>query len=162
MKVAANELLSHLKPLSNLFLPVDNLGGSSQKEQIKAIQNAVLEAQAVIFFPAGEVSRIQLNGVRDSKRNSGFLRFARRTNSSLLPVYIKARNSFLFYTTSAVYKPLSALLLVQEMFARKTRTISIRIGEMIPNDSLRRPEFALRTQVKVIKKHVYQVGRSKS
>jgi len=101
------------------------------------------------------------NDIQDGKWNSGFLRFARRTNSPILPVYIKARNSSLFYSASAIYKPLSALLLVQEMFAQRAHTISIRMGEMIPNDSLRRTEFTLRAQVRMIKKHIYQVGRGK-
>ena len=162
VKVVANELLSHLTPLSDLFLPVDNLGGASQKEQIKAIQNALLDEQAVIFFPAGEVSRIRPNGVRDGKWNSGFLRFARRTNSPVLPVYIKARNSSLFYGASALYKPLSMLLLVQEMFAQSARTIAIRIGEIIPNESLQRPELSPQTRVKMVKKHVYRIGKGKS
>lgn len=162
VKVVANELLSRLTPLSDLFLPVDNLGGASQKEQIRAIQHALQEEQAVIFFPAGEVSRMRPNGIRDGKWNSGFLRFARRTNSPLLPVYIKARNSSLFYGASALYKPLSALLLVQEMFAQRAHNINLRIGEMIPNDSLRQARFALRTQVRMVKKHVYRVGRGKT
>ncbi|MEN8168000.1 MAG: 1-acyl-sn-glycerol-3-phosphate acyltransferase, partial [Pseudomonadota bacterium] len=160
--VVASELLSHIEPLRRLLLPVDNLGGATQKEQIKAIQSALAEEKAVIFFPAGEVSRMRPNGVRDGKWNSGFLRFARRTHSPLLPVYIKARNSSLFYGASALYKPLSALLLVQEMFAQRARTIGIRVGEIIPNDGLRRPEIALRTQVRMIKRHVYRVGRGKS
>jgi len=161
VKVVANELLAHLPPLRDLLLPVDNLGGASQKEQIRAIQNALSKEQAVIFFPAGEVSRMRPNGVRDGKWNSGFLRFARRTNSPLLPVYIKARNSSLFYGASALYKPLAALLLVQEMFAQRARTISIRVGEMIPNDSLRLPEINHQTLVRMVKKHVYRVGRGK-
>ena len=161
VKVVANELLTHLRPLRNLLLAVDNLGGASQKEQIRAIQSALSAEQAVIFFPAGEVSRIRPNGVRDGKWNSGFLRFARRTNSPVLPVYIKARNSSLFYSASILYKPLAALLLVQEMFAQRARTIAIRVGELIPNDSLRRPEINLQTQVRMVKKQVYRVGKGK-
>ncbi|MGD8589616.1 MAG: lysophospholipid acyltransferase family protein [Chromatiales bacterium] len=161
VKVVANELLAHLRPLRDLLLTVDNLGGASQKEQIRAIQNALSEEQAVIFFPAGEVSRMRPNGVRDSRWSSGFLRFARRTNAPLLPVYIKARNSSLFYGASSLSKPMAALLLVQEMFAQRARTIAIRVGEIIPNDSLRRPEINLQTQVRMVKKHVYRLGKGK-
>jgi putative hemolysin len=161
VKVVANELLSHLEPLRDQFLPVDNLGGATQKEQIKAIQTALEEEHAVIFFPAGEVSRIRPNGVRDGKWNSGFLRFARRTHAPILPVFIKARNSSLFYGTSLIYKPLAALLLVQEMFAQRSRTIGIRIGEIIPNDNLRRPEIDQKTQVRMVKRHVYRVAKGK-
>lgn len=162
VKVVANDLLSHLEPLRSIILPVDNLNGATQKEQIKAIQQALEEEHAVIFFPAGEVSRISPNGVRDSKWNSGFLRFARRTNSAILPVYIKARNSSLFYGTSLIYKPLAALLLVQEMFNQHARTIQIRVGEVIPYDSLWRSNIDLQTQVKMVKKHVYRVAKGKN
>ncbi len=100
---------------------MDNLGSATQKEQIKAIQNALLDEQVVIFFPAGEVSRLRPNGIREGKWNSGFPRLARRTNAPLLPIYIEPRISSLFYSASALYKPLSALLLVQEMFAQRAR-----------------------------------------
>jgi len=76
----------------------------------------------VIYFPAGAVSRLRPNGVRDGRWNSGFLRFTQRAGAPILPVCIKARNSSLFYGTSMLYKPLSALLLVQEMFLQRART----------------------------------------
>ena len=66
----------------------------------------------VIIYPTGEVSRIRPNGVRDMKWKSGFLQFARRTGSPVLPVFIDAKNSTLFYSVSILYKPLAALLLV--------------------------------------------------
>lgn len=162
VKVVANELLTQLEPLRGLLLPVDNLNGASRKEQIRAVHQALAEEQAVIIFPAGEVSRLRLQGIRDRRWNSGFLRFARRANAPLLPVYIRARNSSLFYGASLLYKPLSGLLLVQEMFLQRARTISIRIGEIIPASSLCRPDIASRTLVKMVKRHLYRIGKGRN
>lgn len=160
--VVANELLSNIHPLKDLFLPVDNLDGASRKDQIRAIQEALSEEKAVIFFPAGEVSRLRPNGIRDGRWNSGFLRFAKRSNAPVLPVHIKARNSSLFYGVSALYKPLSALLLVQEMFMQKANTIGIRIGAAIPQDVVRDTHLSRRSQVRLFKRHLYRVGRGKN
>lgn len=161
VKVVANEMLWQLEPLRGLLLPVDNLQGSTQKQQIKSIQNALEDEQAVIFFPAGEVSRIRPSGVRDGKWNSGFLRFALRTQSPVLPVYIKARNSSLFYGASAIYKPLAGLLLVQEMFTQRSRTIGIRVGEPISVETLRNIGIALQGKVKMVRRHLYRIGQGK-
>jgi hypothetical protein len=54
------------------------------------------------------------------------------------------------------------LLLVQEMFFQNARTIGIRIGEIIPSASLARPDIAKRTLVKMVKRHLYRVGKGKS
>jgi putative hemolysin len=161
IKVVANELLNHLDPIKPLLLPVDNLNGATKREQIRAVNEALAAEQAVILFPAGEVSRLSPRGIRDGRWNSGFLRFARRANAPLLPVHIKARNSSLFYGMSLLYKPLSALLLVQEMFLQRTQTITIRISEIIPAASLGRPDIAKRTLVRMVKRHVYRIGRGK-
>jgi putative hemolysin len=162
IKIVVNELLTQLEPLRGLLLPVDNLNGASRKEQIRAVHEALVAERAVIIFPAGEVSRLRLNGIRDGRWNSGFLRFAQRANAPVLPVYIEARNSSLFYGTSLLYKPLSALLLVQEMFFQHARIINIRVGEIIPITSLTRQEIANRTLVKMVKRHLYRVGKDKS
>lgn len=160
VKVVANDLLLNLEPMRPLLLPVDNLNGASQKDQIKAIHEALDKEQAVIVFPAGEVSRLRPNGVRDGRWNSGFLRFARRANAPVLPVYIKARNSALFYGTSMLSKALSMLLLVQEMFGQNARTIRMKVGEIIPYANLRR-DVSNRTLVRMVKKHLYQVGKQR-
>ncbi|MCP5141152.1 MAG: GNAT family N-acetyltransferase [Chromatiales bacterium] len=160
VKVVANDLLTHLPPMRPLLLPVDNLNGATQKEQIKAIHEALDKEQAVIFFPAGEVSRLRPVGIRDGRWNSGFLRFARRADAPVLPVYIKARNSALFYGTSMISKALSALLLVQEMFSQESRTIRMKVGEIIPAANLRR-DVSNRALVRMVKKHLYRVGKGR-
>ncbi|MCU7916319.1 MAG: 1-acyl-sn-glycerol-3-phosphate acyltransferase [Candidatus Thiodiazotropha sp. (ex Gloverina cf. vestifex)] len=89
IRVVANDLLSALEPLGDLLLPVDNLGGGSSRKGIKRVYAALEREELVIVFPAGEVSRLRPNGVRDVHWKSGFLQFVRRTASPLLPIFIR-------------------------------------------------------------------------
>lgn len=133
VKIVANRVLNNMTPLQSLFHAVPVL---SKKDSLKtAYQDLILaleNEEAVIFFPAGEVSRITPKGIRDGKWQSGFLKLAKKTRSPILPVNIDAKNSALFYTLSALYKPLGTFMLVNEMFNKRNQEIKFRIGAPIP------------------------------
>jgi putative hemolysin len=78
---------------------------------------------ALLVFPADEISRLRPQGVRDTKWRSGFYRIAKQHQAPILPVFIDAKNSPLFYSLSMLYKPLSTVLLVKEMFKQRNITI---------------------------------------
>jgi putative hemolysin len=133
VKIVANRVLNHMTALNSLFHAVPVL---SKKNSLKtAYQDLILalgNEEAVIFFPAGEVSRITAKGIRDSKWQSGFLKLAKKTWSPVLPVNIEAKNSALFYALSALYKPLGTFMLVNEMFNKNCKEIKFHIGAPIP------------------------------
>ncbi|GAA5217029.1 lysophospholipid acyltransferase family protein [Corallincola platygyrae] len=162
VKAVANELLYSLEPLRDLFLPVNAMGGGSKQSQLKAINDYLDQDGAVIIFPAGEVSRLRPQGVRDTKWRGGFLRIASQSRSPIVPVNIKGRNSALFYSTSMLYKPLSTLLLAQEMFKQQSGSLSLRIGDPIPHDSYRGDQLTNKGKVKLFKRHLYRIGTGKS
>ncbi len=162
IRVVANDLLSALEPLGDLLLPVDNLGGGSSRKGIKQVYAALEREELVIVFPAGEVSRLRPNGVRDVNWKGGFLQFIRRTDSPLLPVFIDARNSPLFYAVSMLYKPIAALLLVGEMFRQRSNTIGFRIGELVPAAHLNVEGIRSKARVRMVRKHFYKVAQRKS
>lgn len=162
IRVVANDLLSALEPLGDLLLPVDNLGGGSSRKGIKQVYAALEREELVIIFPAGEVSRLRPNGVRDVRWKSGFLQFARRTASPLLPVFIDAKNSPLFYAVSMLYKPVAALLLVGEMFRQRSNTLGFRIGELIPADHINVEGIRPKARVRMVRKHFYRIAQRKA
>ncbi|HAI93672.1 MAG TPA: GNAT family N-acetyltransferase, partial [Xanthomonadaceae bacterium] len=82
----------------------------------------------VIVFPAGEVSRLGLKGVRDGQWRRGFIRFARASGAPVLPVRIRARNSALFYGASALFKPAGTALLARETLKRRERRLQLFVG----------------------------------
>lgn len=161
VKVVVNSLLMQLEPLQPLLLPVNNMGGATPKENLQAIHQHLKNQGIIIVFPAGEVSRLSPIGVRDGKWQGGFLRFAKAAQAPIIPIFIEAKNSATFYSMSMLAKPLSTLLLVNEMFKQKQNTISLQIGEQIPFSAYSSEQIASKTLVKLFKKHLYKLKTNK-
>ncbi|PLA74549.1 GNAT family N-acetyltransferase [Hydrogenovibrio sp. SC-1] len=159
VRIVANELLSHVEPFQSLFLSVDNMSSkANHKAHFKAMIAALENEEAVIIFPAGEVSRIRPNGVRDSQWKHGFLKLAKKTQSPILPIYIDARNSILFYGLSTLYKPLGTLMLVQEMFNKKNQQVAFHVGALVPWKSLADCNWPYPKMAKYFRKHIYRLN----
>jgi putative hemolysin len=161
LKVVANEMLMAIEPLHSMLLPVNNMEGGTPKQHLSAIHHHLSQEGAVLIFPAGEVSRLRPQGVRDTRWHSGFLRIARHAKAPILPVYIDAKNSPIFYGVSMIYKPLATALLVKEMFKQRRKHLPIRVGELIAFESYQQPTLALKEKVKLFKRHLYRIGNNK-
>ncbi|MDX8391078.1 MAG: lysophospholipid acyltransferase family protein [Mariprofundaceae bacterium] len=161
VKAVANQILAGIEPLKTLLLPVDNMNKHSSKDQLRAMVQHLQHEGAVIIFPAGEVSRIGVSGIRDGRWHSGFLRIASMTKSPILPVYVNGRNSMFFYALSLFAKPISTLWLVREMFKQAKRSVSISIGDIVPYESYQRTRLPLKSKVKMFQRHVYRIGKHK-
>ncbi len=129
VRIVANDVLTAIEPIRDLLLPVRILGGRPDAASVRAIDAALRREECVIVFPAGEVSRMSPRGIRDGRWRRGFLRFARLADAPVLPVHVRARNSALFYGTSAMFKPAATALLAREMFARRQGQVRLRVGE---------------------------------
>ncbi len=158
VKVVANELLYSLAPLRSLLLPVDNMNGNTPKQNLRNIESHLNAGGALIIFPAGEVSRLRANGVRDSRWRTGFLRFAEKADAPILPIHINARNSLFFYALSLLAKPLSTLWLIREMFKQHHRTAKMSIGPAVEAQAYRDLPLNPRAKAQLFKRHVYKLG----
>lgn len=161
LKVVANRMLMSVAPMHELLLPVDNLSGMSKKIELSNIHQHLKKEGALLIFPAGEVSRLSPTGIKDCKWNSGFLRIAKKANCPILPVFIKAKNSPLFYGTSLVYKPLASLLLVKEMFKQRQKSLDFEIGASIPPESYIIENLKDKEIVNLIRKQLYRLTTKK-
>ncbi|WP_045855558.1 GNAT family N-acyltransferase [Teredinibacter purpureus] len=159
VKILANDMLMNFEGLHELLIPLDNMNGSSARKSYKRVIELLNQDEAIIVFPAGEVSRARPSGVKDVLWRPGFLHFARKSGAPLLPVHIQAKNSLLFYGASALYKPLGTALLAHEMFNKHSTEIRFSIGELISPDELNTEQLLDRTLVKRLKNHVYKIGK---
>jgi putative hemolysin len=116
IKVVANDFLSGFASIESLVINVNNFKTLQKKDSITKIYDALENEMAVVVFPSGEVSRASTTGIKDKKWHKGFLKFAHRSNSPILPVFIGGKNSKTFYSVSAINKKLAALLLSNEVF----------------------------------------------
>ncbi|MGS0727660.1 1-acyl-sn-glycerol-3-phosphate acyltransferase, partial [Shewanella sp. 0m-11] len=162
IKVVANELLMALEPMHSILLPVRNMSGGTPKLHLDNIHQHLKNEGAVLIFPSGEVSRLRPRGVVDLHWHSGFVKIAKACQAPLLPMYADAKNSAVFYGASMIYKPLASLLLIKEMFKQAKKTMPIRIGELIPKEVVNSTDFPLKTKVKLLKNHLYRIGKNRS
>ncbi|MDN5093143.1 lysophospholipid acyltransferase family protein [Aliarcobacter butzleri] len=161
VKILANDFLVGFEALHSLMIPLDNFKDRQSKESIKKIYEALKNEEAIIIFPAGEVSRATPKGVKDPAWNKGFLNFARNSNSAILPIFLDAKNSKTFYTISLINKTFSTLLLSNEMFNKKSKNINIKIGQIIPSENITPKGLNKDFLVNLYKKHLYALKKGK-
>jgi len=161
VKIIANDFLGSFEPLESLLITINNFKNQQTKESITNIYNALESENALIIFPAGEVSRMTPKGVRDSKWQKGFLKFAKRTMSPILPIHVSGKNSKVFYSVSAINKKVSTLLLSHEMFKQKNRTLHIKIGGLIPNTNIHPSALSVDGAIELYKEQVYGLKKGK-
>lgn len=161
VKIVVNDVLSKIENLGDLFLPYDIFTLKAQKQNIKDIERALSEERAVVFFPSAEVSRFGPQGIVDGKWHKGAIHFARKMESPILPLYVKGRNSIMFYAVSLLHRAFSMFLLPREIFLKKSRNITIRVGDPIPASNVRKDIVNTKTMAKLLKDHVYRIGRGK-
>ncbi len=162
VKVVTNRMLSHLEPLSSLFIPVDNMGGRTAKSSFTLMEQHLQNAGVLIFFPAGEVSRPTRTGIRDKKWHPGFIKLAGKFRAPLLPVNIHARNSLLFYASTLLSPQLSMLLLMQQMFRRRHSRLPVKIGQQIGWSHWYSPNLSAREMAEQCRQHVLRLGKGLS
>ncbi len=160
VRILANDVLMQLEPLGELLLPCEVFGEQGARG-LREAYRALEQEQALIVFPAGEVSRLRPNGVRDGRWSSGFLRFARKAGAPVLPVHVAARNSPMFYSLSMLAKPLATLLLPREMYAAGKARITLTVGAQVPPAALTRDGMDEKRVAQRMRAHIYRLPRRK-
>lgn len=161
VKIIVNDILLNIDNLSDFFLPFNIFSNKPQRENILTIQESLKKEECIIIFPAGEVSRFTINGIKDSRWNKGFLIFAEKYNAPILPLFVKARNSLFFYLVSLISKKASMFLLPNELFNKKKKIAEIKIGDPIPPKSFNLGINKQKVQINLLKKHLHLIGRGK-
>ena len=137
-KFMANGLLAHMELIKPYLIQVNPFGGKNAiKENITALKDTIkfLKQGGVIStFPSGTVSHLQLKKMQitDPVWNENIANIARRTNATVLPVYIEGCNSVLFQIMGLIHPILRTVMLPREMVSRpKKGLIKIKIGKPI-------------------------------
>jgi putative hemolysin len=159
VKVLANDVLMKLEPLAPLLLPLPVFGSGSALGGAREAYRSLARDEAVIVFPAGEVSRMRPQGVRDTTWSAGFARLALKTDAPVLPVHIAAQNSPMFYGVSMLAKPLSSLLLAREIFGAESARIGFQVGEIVSTASLTSATTKPEQIAQDMRQHVYRLSR---
>ena len=106
------------------------------KTTYRNIKNFLLDNRIGILFPSGRLSKLTFSGLKDRNWEKTPIIIAERHDCLLVPVYIKARNSWFFYLASYLSRQLRDISQLNELFNKKNKKIKIFIGEAISRDKL--------------------------
>ncbi|MBD3289533.1 GNAT family N-acetyltransferase [candidate division KSB1 bacterium] len=162
VKIVANDVLMNIENLRDVFLPYDLYSKKVQRRQVENIRKSLSNEEAIIFFPAAEVSRLSLRGIHDRKWMNGPVYFAQKYQAPILPIYVKARNSAIFYLTSFFSHKISMFMLAREILRKRNESIRLNIGDPIPSHVIKNTLVKTRYQTKLLRRHVYRTGKQKS
>ncbi|PWE01402.1 1-acyl-sn-glycerol-3-phosphate acyltransferase [Marinilabilia rubra] len=142
LKFPVNDILLNLKPLDNIFVPINKHGGHS-REAARLIEDAYQSDAQVLMFPAGLVSRKKKGIIHDLEWKKSFVRKAIQHKRDVIPVHISGRNTDFFYRLAKLRKStgikanIEMLYLPDEMFKQHGEYLTISFGNPIPWQSLK-------------------------
>jgi putative hemolysin len=137
IKFPVNDILTNIKNLSGIFLPVNKHGGQA-KEAAILIEQAYSSDCQILYFPAGLCSRKKRGIIKDLPWYKSFITKSIQHKRDVIPAYFSGRNSDFFYNLANLRKLLhiraniEMLYLADEMFRQKDKEIDLVFGEPIP------------------------------
>ncbi|WP_341221107.1 lysophospholipid acyltransferase family protein [Polaribacter atrinae] len=135
-KIIANFLLHRVAPLKPYVMPVNPFETRKDaKSSVAGIKSALMhlkEGYPLGIFPAGEVSTYKDGKLNvDKTWEEGAVRFIKKANVPVIPIYFHAKNSRLFYFLSKISDTLRTAKLPSEVMSQGGKVIKVRIGKPI-------------------------------
>lgn len=130
VRLPANALLQHLRPIAPLCTPVDVFRMNTSR--IATVESLIEPGRPLLLFPAGRTARVRGGRLRDFPWRRGFVLLARRSGRPVVPITVRTSQSRLFDVVWRVRRAfgvavnLEMLLLVREVL-RRGRAVHVTI-----------------------------------
>ena len=137
----ANELFVYLLgAFHELLAPVvwnkEKETHSASKVTLERLSVFFGDGRPGIIFPSGRLSKLTFFGLWDRPWEKTPVTLAKKYNFPLIPVHVEGRNSWFFYFASCVNKQLRDVSQLNELFNKRDKNISIKIGKPVNIDLL--------------------------
>jgi putative hemolysin len=148
IKFPVNDILTNIKNLSGIFLPV-NKHGTQARDVARQIEGAYASDCQILYFPAGLCSRKKRGVIRDLQWQKSFITKSVQHKRDIVPAFFSGRNSDFFYNLANFRKltglkaNIEMLYLADEMFRQKGKEIDLVFGKSIPWETFDRTRSAL-------------------
>ncbi len=159
-KFLANDILMHIAPLKDHFIPVNKLSKNS-KNHLSLISNEYRSNKAILVFPAGLCSR-KINGkIVDLPWQKSVISKSIEHQLPIVPTFIEGENSKMFYRVANFRKFLSLkfniemLMLPDELHKQKGKAITVYFGK--PIDYVKFSKKKIWADAQQLKNFVYQI-----
>ncbi|MBD5352851.1 MAG: hypothetical protein HDR79_10500 [Bacteroides sp.] len=158
-----NDLLSILKPLDGVFIPI-NKHGAQSRGAVSDVDAAFHDvSRPVVMFPAGLCSRKGKDGeIRDLKWNKMFVNKSAETGRKIIPLRCFSENSPSFYRFAKMRENLGIkfnmemIALPREFVHSQGKVLEFRAGKPIAANLLPKGSAAM-AMAAGIRDHVYSL-----
>ncbi|HBK83411.1 MAG TPA: glycerol acyltransferase [Flavobacterium sp.] len=163
-KIIANFLLNRIIPMKPYIMPVNpfesHKDAKSSVNGLKESLRHLSDGKPLGIFPAGEVSTYKDGRlIVDKPWEEGAIKFIKKANVPVVPIYFHAKNSRLFYFLSQLNDTFRTAKLPSELLAQKNRIIKVRIGK--PISTAEQNEFeTLESYGDFLRKKTYMLSNS--
>lgn len=137
IKFIVNDLLMAVKPLDNVFMPI-NKHGRQSRQSAQEIEEQYQSDRQMITFPAGLCSRRLKGGkIGDLEWKKFLVTHAVSSQRNVIPVYFDGENSKFFYRMAKLRERLGIKLNIEmiflpgEMFKANGSTYNIHFGKPV-------------------------------
>jgi len=130
----APQLIDHLIPVE--WVPEKRTRERS-RETLIATKNAFTKERCVVLFPSGRIAYMNDDKVlTEQEWMPSIVILAKKYNCPIVPVHMKARNSWLYYWFWKINTELRDITLFNELLNKKGERFEITIGKAISADTL--------------------------
>lgn len=154
-----NDVLLTLKNYGDVFVGINKVGSTSATS-LRTMEDILNSNDAVLFFPAGLVSRKIDGKIVDLAWKKSFVTQAIDHKRLIVPTFIEGENSKFFYRFANFRKfigikaNIEMLFLPDEMFKQKGHTVTIHFGKPF-DPSILSSKLSHRAWAAEIKKYIY-------
>ncbi len=162
LKVLVNDLLTNVKNMQGLFVPI-NKHGAQAMENVRRINSIFESDEQVMTFPAGLVSRRKNGVIKDSEWQKSIINKAVQTKRGLVPIHVTGRNSNFFYNLSnfreflGIKANLEMFFLPNEGYKHRNKHFVITFGKPISYEIFDK-RFTPNGWAQLVKDHVYMIA----
>lgn len=135
-----------------------NQEGKTPYTTLRKVERALSAERAVIFFPA-KTRHWRLNRISDGDWSKSIAQMATSWQVPVVPIHIAARNRLTHYFWTAVSGLYSDIALDSEVKSQKHAALRLTISHPIMPDAF--AGIKAGAAARLLRKHVYQVGRGK-
>ena len=101
-----------------------------QRETLRAATAAFRRQQVIVLFPSGRLARPSFQGLMERPWQTTAISLAKKHNSPVMPMHIRAHNSWLFYLFWLLHDELRDITVFRELLNKKEVAYEVRIGAM--------------------------------
>lgn len=153
-----NDFLLFLPNFGSIFIPVNKVGSNAHNRE--KLNDLFASDKTILYFPAGLCSRKRKGIIRDLEWKHTFITRAKKNQRDIIPIYIEGQNSKRFYRLDNIRKifhikfNLAMILLPDEMFKQKDKTIELIIGHPIDYHTFDQ-QYTDKQWAELVKMHTY-------